>query len=84
LIATVSGGSITDSAKAVQLCLANRITRAEAIDALRPIKGPDGALAPPPDMKPPTAPQVTVPTTLSAGEFSAIAGIADERHGSRS
>src|SRR5919199_2297637 len=72
LIATVGGGSITDGAKAVQLCLANGIASAEAIDALRPVKGPDGALAPPPDMKAPTVPQVTVPTTLSAGEFSAI------------
>ena len=80
LIATVGGGSITDGAKAVQLCLANEITSAEAINSLRPVKGLDGALAPPPDMKPPTVPQVTVPTTLSAGEFSAIAGVTDERH----
>jgi maleylacetate reductase len=48
LIVTVGGGSITDGAKAVQLCLANEITSAEAIDALRPVKGPDGALGPPP------------------------------------
>jgi maleylacetate reductase len=80
LIVTVGGGSITDGAKAVQLCLANEITSAEAIDALRPVKGPDGALGPPPEMKPPTVPQVTVPTTLSAGEFSAISGVTDERH----
>ncbi|MGE3944791.1 MAG: iron-containing alcohol dehydrogenase [Alphaproteobacteria bacterium] len=80
LIATVGGGSITDGAKAVQLCLANEITSAEAIDALRPVKGPDGAFGPPPGMKPPTVPQVTVPTTLSAGEFSAISGVTDERH----
>jgi alcohol dehydrogenase class IV len=33
----------------------------------------------PPDCKPPTVRQVTVPTTLSAGEFSAIAGVTDER-----
>jgi maleylacetate reductase len=80
LIATVGGGSITDGAKAVQLCLANEITSAEAIDALRPVKGPDGAFGPPPGMKPPTVPQVTVPTTLSAGEFSAISGVTDEQH----
>src|SRR5258707_8109845 len=79
LIATVGGGSITDGAKAVQLCLANEITSAEAIDVLRPVKGPDGALGPPPNMKPPTVPQVTVPTTLSAGEFSAISGVTNER-----
>ena len=52
----------------------------EAIDGLRPVKGLDGALGPPPDMKPPSVPQVTVPTTLSAGEFSAISGVTDERH----
>ena len=80
MIATIGGGSITDGAKAVQLCLANDISSAEAIDRLRPVKGADGALGPPPDMKPPAVPQVTVPTTLSAGEFSAISGVTDERH----
>src|SRR6266436_2210308 len=80
LIVTVGGGSTTDGAKAVQLCLANDVRNAEAIDGLRPLKGPDGALGPPPDMKPPSVPQVTVPTTLSAGEFSAYSGITDERH----
>ena len=80
LIVTVGGGSITDGAKAVQLCLANNVRSAEAIDSFRPVKGPDGALGPPPDMKPPSVPQITVPTTLSAGEFSAISGVTDERH----
>jgi maleylacetate reductase len=80
LIVTVGGGSITDGAKAVQLCLANNVRNAEAIDGLRPVKGPDGALGPPLDMKPSAVPQVTVPTTLSAGEFSAYSGITDERH----
>src|SRR6516162_319737 len=42
------------------------------------VKGPDGALGPPP-CNAPAVPQVTVPTTLSAGEFSAIAGVTDER-----
>src|SRR5678815_3357137 len=51
LIATVGGGSITDGAKAVQLCLANDIRGADDIDRLRPVKGADGALAPPPEMK---------------------------------
>jgi maleylacetate reductase len=79
LIVTLGGGSLTDGAKAVQLCLANDISSAEALDALRPVPGPDGALAPPPSCKPPSVPQITVPTTLSAGEFSAIAGVTDER-----
>jgi alcohol dehydrogenase class IV len=73
LIVTVGGGSITDGAKAVQLCLANDVHTPEALDALRPVNG-----APPP-CNAPSVRQITVPTTLSAGEFSAIAGVTDER-----
>jgi maleylacetate reductase len=79
LIVTVGGGSITDGAKAVQLCLANDVCTPEALDALRPVKGADGTLGPPP-CNSPSVRQITVPTTLSAGEFSAIAGVTDERH----
>jgi maleylacetate reductase len=78
LIVTVGGGSVTDAAKAVQLCLANNIRSADALDALRPTKAPDGTMGPPP-CNPPTVRQIAVPTTLSAGEFSAIAGVTDER-----
>ena len=78
LIATIGGGSVTDGAKAVQLCLANDIRSPEAFDGYRPVKGPDGALGPPP-CTPPSVRQITVPTTLSAGEFSAIAGVTDEQ-----
>lgn len=78
LILTLGGGSITDGAKAVQLCLANDIRTPEGMDALRPVKGPDGALGPPP-CKAPTVRQVTIPTTLSGGEFSGISGVTDER-----
>ena len=69
LIVTLGGGSITDGAKAVQLCLANDIRSPEAMDAVR---------APNP-VKPPTVSQISIPTTLSAGEFSPIAGVTDER-----
>jgi maleylacetate reductase len=78
LIVTVGGGSVTDAAKAVQLCLANDVRSAEALDALRPVKGPDGAVGPPPCAAPAVR-QISVPTTLSAGEFSAISGVTDER-----
>jgi maleylacetate reductase len=70
LIVTVGGGSLTDAAKAVRLCLANAVDSIEAMDALRP-----GGPAP----QAPAVRQVSVPTTLSAGEFSAIAGVTDER-----
>ncbi|MFC7473913.1 iron-containing alcohol dehydrogenase [Dankookia sp. GCM10030260] len=68
LIVTVGGGSVTDAAKAVQLCLANGTATAEAMDALR-----DGKAGAPPVVR-----QIAVPTTLSAGEFSAIAGVTNE------
>jgi maleylacetate reductase len=68
LIVTVGGGSITDGAKAVQLCLANDITTVEGLDACRG----DAAFMPP------TIRQISVPTTLSAGEFSGIAGVTNE------
>ena len=72
LIATVGGGSITDGAKAVQLCLANDITSVEGMDALRTVNGVS------PDIKPPTVRQVSIPTTIAGGEFSALSGVTDE------
>jgi maleylacetate reductase len=77
LIVTIGGGSITDGAKAVQLCLANDVRTPEALDICRAVKGPDGAMGPPP-CRAPVVRQVSVPTTLSGGEFSAIAGVTDE------
>ena len=78
LIVTIGGGSITDGAKAVAMCLANDIRQADDMDKLRPVKGADGVVGPPP-MNAPTIRQIAVPTTLSGGEFSAISGVTDER-----
>lgn len=78
LILTFGGGSITDGAKSVQLCLANDIRSADAIDMLRVVPGPDGTPMLP-DINAPTVRQVSIPTTLSGGEFSAISGVTDER-----
>jgi maleylacetate reductase len=72
LIATVGGGSVTDGAKGVQLCLAGGIRSPEGLDACRPGAGPEPKAAP-------AVRQITVPTTLSGGEFSAIAGITEEK-----
>ena len=67
LIVTLGGGSITDAAKAVQLCLANDISTVDGLDKVRNA-----------DVKAPTVRQVSIPTTLSAGEFSGIAGVTNE------
>jgi maleylacetate reductase len=69
LIVAVGGGSITDGAKAVQLCLANDVGTVDGINTIRSVKG----VAPP--MTAPRVRQISVPTTLSGGEFSAIAGV---------
>ena len=70
LIVTFGGGSLTDGAKAVSLCLANDITTPEGMDQLR--DAPDTLNAP-------TVRQISIPTTLSGGEFSGISGVTDER-----
>jgi maleylacetate reductase len=69
LIVTVGGGSITDGAKAVQICLANDVRNVEDIDRVKAIKGVA------PDINAPTVRQISVPTTIAGGEFSAIAGV---------
>ena len=69
LIVTVGGGSITDGAKAVQLCLANGIDSVDGIERIRTHKGVA------PRMAGPSVRQVSVPTTIAGGEFSAIAGV---------
>ncbi|MGQ0680884.1 iron-containing alcohol dehydrogenase [Bradyrhizobium sp.] len=73
LIVTVGGGSITDGAKAVQLCLANDVSTIEGIDGIRVRGGEE------PPLEPPAVRQVSVPTTIAGGEFSHIAGVTDER-----
>jgi maleylacetate reductase len=73
LIVTIGGGSITDGAKAVQLCLANDIRTVDDIDRVRANKG----VLPP--MAAPSVRQISVPTTIAGGEFSALAGVTNQR-----
>ena len=73
LIVTVGGGSITDGAKAVQLCLANNIRSPDDIDRIRAGRGPS------PQLNPPAVRQISAPTTIAGGEFSATAGVTNEK-----
>jgi maleylacetate reductase len=73
VIVTIGGGSITDGAKAVQICLANDISSAEDVTKVRITRG----VAPP--MNAPTVRQISVPTTISGGEFSDISGVTNEK-----
>lgn len=73
LIVTIGGGSITDGAKAVQSCLANDIRTPDDIDRIRSGRGA------PPQLEAPTVRQISVPTTIAGGEFSATAGVTNEK-----
>src|SRR5258705_7687752 len=59
LIVTIGGGSITDGAKAVQLCLANDIRDPDDIDRIRAGRGAS------PQLTAPTVRQISVPTLPS-------------------
>jgi maleylacetate reductase len=76
LLLTIGGGSVTDAAKMVGLCLGNGVTAPEHLDAFRATITADGRTERPP-VKPPSIRSVDVPTTLSAGEFTAMAGCTD-------
>jgi maleylacetate reductase len=73
IIVTIGGGSITDGAKAVQLCLANNIRHPDDIDGIRAGRGVS------PELTAPTVRQISVPTTIAGGEFSATAGVTNEK-----
>ncbi|QQS11580.1 MAG: iron-containing alcohol dehydrogenase [Rhodospirillales bacterium] len=73
LLATIGGGSVTDGGKMVQLCLANDISTPEGLDDYRAITGKGQAR----ESRPPAVRQISVPTTLSAGEFGMTAGCTD-------
>ena len=75
-IVTVGGGSVTDAAKMVGLCLGNDISDPDQLDAFAATIAPDGKTVRPP-VKPPRVRSIAVPTTLSAGEFTAFAGCTD-------
>ncbi|OJW25697.1 MAG: hypothetical protein BGO51_01045 [Rhodospirillales bacterium 69-11] len=80
LLLTVGGGSVTDAAKMVALCLGNDVTTPQQLDAFRAVITPDGKTERPPT-RPPAVRSIAVPTTLSAGEFTSFAGCTDtDRH----
>ena len=73
---TVGGGSVTDAAKMVGLCLGNDVSDPAQLDAYRARIHADGRTERPP-VKPPAVRSIAVPTTLSAGEFNSPAGCTD-------
>jgi alcohol dehydrogenase class IV len=78
MIVAVGGGSVVDAAKVVNLGLHHGITEVSDLDRFTfAVHGKAGWSRP--AFEGPTRPLIAVPTTLSGGEFSALAGVTDER-----
>jgi len=76
LLLTLGGGSVTDAAKMVAFCLGNGITDPAQLDYYRARFSADGKIDRP-EAKAPSVRTVAIPTTLSAGEYTASAGCTD-------
>ena len=83
LIVAVGGGSAIDATKAILIALWQNATRIEDLDLYRAGKPKEGAAPPSEAIRPPSDAirMLAVPTTLSAAEFNAFAGITDSRYG---
>src|SRR5205823_4351091 len=76
LIMTLGGGSVTDAAKMVAFCLGNDVSEPGELDNHRAVVAADGKIARP-QSRPPAIRTIAIPTTLSAGEYTASAGCTD-------
>lgn len=76
LLVAVGGGSVIDGAKAVQLCVWYGLQRPDEFDAYVPALARTRRHAPPPLPAEPLR-MIAVSTTLSAAEFTSIAGVTD-------
>ncbi|BCR97729.1 iron-containing alcohol dehydrogenase [Aspergillus luchuensis] len=69
LLITLGGGSLTDAAKVVALAISNNTTTPDTLLTLT-----SEPPTPNPPIKPPSIPIISIPTSLSAGEYSSFAG----------
>ncbi|KAI1374944.1 putative Fe-containing alcohol dehydrogenase [Hypoxylon crocopeplum] len=78
LIATLGAGSLTDAAKIVSFALANDVSTHAELDTLCPTSSQKRE-----EIKPSQVPVVCIPTSLSAGEYSASAGATNDETGQK-
>lgn len=78
LLVTFGGGSVTDGGKVVTICLEHDIHDEDGLEPFRTVVDGEGVRHIPP-YRGPSVRQVTIPTTLSGGEFNARAGVTDTR-----
>lgn len=75
LLVSIGGGSTTDGGKAVTICLEHGIDTVEGMEPYRTVVDETTGKRRLPEYAAPTVRQICVPTTLSAGEFNARAGV---------
>ena len=76
LVVAIGGGSVTDAAKVLLVCLEHGIDTTVAL-AVHRIQWHDGNPLPQ-AVGPPKIPMIAVPTTLSAAEYTPIGGATDD------
>jgi maleylacetate reductase len=83
LIVAVGGGSVIDATKVMLIALWQGATTIDDLDLYRAGRPKEGAAPPSEAIKPPAnaVRMIAVPTTLSAAEFNAFAGVSDPRKG---
>ena len=78
LIVSVGGGSVTDAAKVMSVCLKHNLETHEDMEPFHMFVNGEGGVTNPtfdgPDVR-----VICVPTTLSGGEFNTLSGATDER-----
>lgn len=80
LIVSIGGGSVTDCAKIVPICLSNEVRTPADMGRLHIQVNAEGQLINPtalPDFRPQNIRTICVPTTLSGGEFNPLSGATD-------
>src|SRR5260221_13483560 len=83
LIVAVGGGSVIDATKVMLIALWQGATAIDDLDLYRAGRPKEGAAPPSESIKPAAdaVRMIAVPTTLSAAEFNAFAGVSDPRKG---
>ncbi|MFZ3032507.1 MAG: iron-containing alcohol dehydrogenase [Parvibaculum sp.] len=77
LIVSVGGGSVTDAAKVMTVCLKHNLKTHEDMEPFHMFVNEEGAVINP-DFEGPDIRAICVPTTLSGGEFNTLSGATDE------
>jgi maleylacetate reductase len=78
ILVTFGGGSVTDATKVVQICLKHKVFTVEGLDDYHVKTTPEGKTENP-QYEGPNVRQISVPTTLSGGEFNQLGGCTDHR-----